>query len=219
MYFICYLSFIVLLIFGEPAWAEKGNSIERIPREESPTPKVNYGHIFIEETRQSVSSSFEFSVFGGQEIGSPYIQSSFLGMEIKYRMYSPLYLGFEYSVYTSRSSSAIETISDNMSLYGLQTSYSFLQSTVYINWHYRFLKSYLNLAGRFKVKMGVPVQLGLGLMRITEKGLILAVKWGVGPLIQLSPRLGVQLIFSQSLSVERPRFLYTWCSFNLVYSL
>lgn len=218
MYFI-YLSFVLFLISGFSVSAENSNYIERVSQNASSVPKVHYGQIFIEETRKSVSFPFEISIFGGQEVGSPYISSSFFGVEMKHRIHSLLYLGFEYSMYYSKSNSAIEALEKKMDLYGLDISYPFLNSMAYINWHYRLFKSHLNVAGFFKMYMDFPMQFGLGLMNLEKKGLLLSIKWGTGPLIYLSPKLGIQLLLSQSVSIKKFQFLYTWCSLNFIYNL
>ena len=209
--------FLLFLTFSFSVRAE--NSSYRIPHNDSSVPKLHYEQIFIEEIRKPTPFLFEISVFGGQEIGSPYIYSSFFGVEVKHRIHSFLYLGFEYSVYDSKYNYAIEALKKKMDLYGLDVSYPFLNSMAYINWHYRFFKSHLNIAGFFKMSMDFPVQFGLGLMNIEKRGVLLSVKWGAGPLIHLSPRLGMQLLFSQSVSIKRYHFLYTWYSLNFIYNL
>ena len=138
---------------------------------------------------------------------------------MKHRIHSLLYLGFEYSIHDSQINSAIETIEKKLDSYGFNFAYPFLKSMVYINWQYRFFKSHFNLAGFFKIKMEFPVQFGVGIMNIVDKRILFAVKWGGGPLIRLSPRWGIHLFFSQSSSLKETRFLYTWYSLNIIYSL
>ena len=194
-------------------------NIERIPQNIPLTPKVDYGQIFIQETHERPEYPFSISLFGGQEIGSPYIHSSFFGVEVKHRIHSFLHLGLEYSLHDSKSHSAVLAIEKKMDLYGLDLAYPFLKNMVYVNWHYSFFKSHVNLVSLFRINVDFPVQFGFGVMNMAEKGRFLSVKWGIGPHVHLSHRLGIQIRFSQTVSVSKNRFLYTWYSFNFIYNL
>ena len=194
--------------------------IERIPQSEtSASPKLEYGQIFIEETRPSNRFPFNISIFGGQEIGSPYIDANFFGVEVKHRINSFLHLGLEYTVYDSEVNTAVLAIEEKMDRYGLKLTYPFLQSMSYINWHYSFFMSHVNLAGFFKLYMDIPLQFGMGLMSMGGGDTLFAVKWGGGPRVYLSGRVALKLLLSQTVSAGSARFLYTWYSLNFMYSL
>ena len=193
--------------------------IETIHQDSSPDPKITYGQLFIEETRKSDHFRLELSVSGGREGGNPYISSSFLGAEVKYRINSVLYLGLEYSFYDSSHSTAMKSIKEKMELYGLHLVYPVLDSAAYVNGHGRFFNSHLNLAGLFRIDMDFPVQFGMGLMNMREKGHFFSMKWGFGPRAHIGHQWGIQLLVSQSVSIGEKLFLYTWYSLNIIYSL
>ena len=211
--------FLSVFLFCFSAYSENKDYIERIPQNIHLSPLVDYGQIFIQETDKKPEYPFSISVFGGQEIGSPYIYSSFFGIEVHHRIHSFLQLGLEYSIHDSKSHLAVQAIEKKMDLYGLNLAYPFLKSMIYVNWRYSVIKSHINLASVFRMNMGFPVQFGFGLMNMEEKGMFFALKWGIGPHIHFSPRLGVQLMFSQSISILKARFLYNWYSVNFIYNL
>ena len=181
-------------------------------------PVVNYGQIFMEEDRSAEHFPFGISVFGGQEISSPYISSYFTGGEVIYRIYPFFHLGLEYSVYDSAISSAMSALSKELELYGMEIGYPFLESTVYVNWHYPIFIGHVNLASFSKVNMDFPVQFGLGMMNMEEEKTLFAIKWGFGPRLYLTPRWGVQLLLSQIISLGETQFMYTYCSLNVIYN-
>ena len=182
-------------------------------------PNIHYGEIFMEESQRITLFPFELSVSGGGELASPYINSSFFSVEIKHRINSFGQVGLEYAIHSSRPASPLTALRKEMALYGFEMSYLFLQQTAYINWHYTFFQSHINLAGLLRINMTVPLQLGVGVMELERKNTRLAVKWGAGPRVYLSRRWAVQLLLSQSVSLKRARFLYTWYSFKFIYGL
>ncbi len=180
---------------------------------------VHYGELFMEETRRRTLFPFELSVAGGGELASPYINSSFFGVEIKHRVHPFGQVGLEYMIHSSQPTPALNSLKNRMGLYGLDFSYPFLKHQAYINWHYTFFQSHLNLAGFFRVDMSLPVHFGLGIMDMEQKNIHMAGKWGFGPRVYLSQRWAVQVLLSQSLSLGQGRFLYTWYSLKFIYSL
>lgn len=211
--------FLSVFLFCFSAWSENKSYIERIPQNIAPAPLVDYGQIFIQETDKTPEYPFSISIFGGQAIGNPYIYSSFFGIEVQHRIHAFLQLGLEYTIHDSKSHVAVQAIEKKMNLYGLNLAYPFLKNMIYVNWHYSFFKSHINLASIFRMNVGFPVQFGIGLMNMEEKGMFFALKWGIGPHIHFSPRLGVKLMFSQSVSIIKTRFLYNWYSLNIIYNL
>ena len=184
-----------------------------------PHSNVHYGEIFMEETKSIDLFPYELSVSGGGELASPYINSSFFGMEIKHRVHSFGQLGLEYAIHSSQPTTTLKSLRKKMSLYGLEISYPFLKHQAYINWHYTFFQSHINLASLFRITMTVPLQLGFGVMDMEQKNMRMALKWGAGPRISLSRRWAVQLLLSQSISLHKVQFLYTWYSLKFIYGL
>ncbi len=176
----------------------------------------DYGKVFIEETSSPDNFDYKISVSSGVEIGSPYISSYFIGLELQREIYPLVYLGLSYSFHESRATSTtkgLKNISD-----GIGVSYSFLRHMVYLNGHYHLFKSHLNLAGFFKAKLNFPFQVGAGLMNREQRGTDISLKWGIGPHLQFNPRWGVQLFFHQTVSTKKFSFLYTWASLVMTFS-
>ena len=216
----------ILLLFLLTFWASAHSPVAGAKEDSdllfSPDLNVHYGQVFMEETRQRALFPFELSVAGGGELASPYVNSSFFGVEIKHRIHSFGQLGLEYFIHNSQPTLALKSLKDEMGLYGFDFSYPFLKHQAYINWHYTFFQSHLNLAGFFRLDMSVPVQFGLGIMDMEQKNIHMAGKWGLGPRVYLSQRWAVQVLLSQSLSLSLNRhswFLYTWYSLKFIYSL
>ncbi len=174
--------------------------------------QTEYGQIFMEETSSSENFDYEISLSSGMEGGNPYISSHSFGLEIKKQVHSLVSLGLDYSFYDSRATSIIKALEK---VYGLDFSYPLLKHTMYFNGHYNIFKSHLNLAGLFRIKLDIPLQIGLGFMNMGENNTHFSMRWGVGPRVQVHPRLGVQFLFSQSVSAKDVRFLYTWYSLVL----
>ena len=124
-------------------------------------------------------------------------------------------LGLDYSFYDSKVTSTIEALEN---AYGLELSHPFLKHTMYLNGHYNVFRSHLNLAGFFKLRLDVPLQLGLGVMNTSGNDIHFSVRWGLGPRIRFGSRWGVQYLFSQSVSAREFRFLYTWHSLVLSFN-
>ena len=185
----------------------------------SPAPTVNYGQIFIEESRSEDYFPIGISLFAGQEISSPYVFSHLMGGEVSWRIHPLLHFGLEYSFYDSTVSSAMSSLSKELELYGMDIGYPFLESTVYFNYHYTLFIGHINMAGLSNLKMDFPVHLGLGVMNMEKGEHLFAVKWGAGPQIYITPRWGLQLRLSQIISMEETQFLYTYCSFSIMYNL
>ena len=206
---------------GQPAgWRETG-ALRKIQSEPAPDDaKVDYEQIFLEETADSYDLDYEISGFGGMAVwGNPYISSRFVGLEVKKQVQSLLYLGLEYSHYKSKISS---TMSAFENLYGVDVSYPLVKDALYIKGYYKLFKSHLNLAGVFKIKLDVPLQIGVGVVnteniKTKKRNKHLSLQWGAGPRIQWGPRWGTQLLLSQSVSAEKFDFLHTWCSLVLVF--
>ena len=201
-------------------WRETG-SLRKIQSEPAPDDaKVDYEQIFLEETADSYDLDYEISVFGGMAVwGNPYISARFAGLEVKKRVQSLLYLGLEYSHYKSKISS---TMSAFENLYGVDVSYPLVKDAFYIKGYYKLFKSHLNLAGVFKIKLDVPLQIGVGAVntkniKTKKRNRHLSLQWGTGPRIQWGSRWGTQLLLSQSVSAEKFDFLHTWCSLVLVF--
>ena len=176
----------------------------------------DYGQIFIEDTDSPNEFDYKFTVLGGTEIRSPYISSYFIGFEVQKRINPLVYFGLDYSFHISNFSSISKDIKNNYR--GLDISYPFLKHSSYINVHYHIFKSHLNLASFYKIRLDVPLQIGLGIMSIEEQNLHLGMKWGVGPRIQFSPRWEIQILFYQTVSEEEFDFLYTWSSVGLTFN-
>ncbi len=190
---------------------DKSRGVQSVSSDEE-SPKTDYGQIFIEETGVADDFDYEISVSGGLEGGNPYISSSFLGFEVKRRIHSVISLGLDYSFYNSKVTSTIEALEN---AYGLELSHPFLKHTMYFNGHYNVFRSHLNLAGFFKLRLDVPLQLGLGVMNMGGNDTHFSVRWGLGPRVRFGSRWGVQYLFSQSVSAREIRFLYTWHSLVL----
>ena len=202
--------FFVLIIFSSQAAEEQ-------QEEAFATPMVNYGQIFMEENRSAAYFPFEISAFGGYEISSPYMASYFYGGEISYGFHSLLRFGLEYSVYHSTISSTLSALSEELKPYGMDIAYPVLESTVYFNWHGSIFIGHLNLAGFSKMSMDFPVHLGAGVMNMEKDKKLFAIKWGTGPRFYITSQLGVQVLLSQMLSLERgAQFLYTHGSLNII---
>ncbi len=182
----------------------------------SPAPMVNYGQIFMEESRSAAYFPFGVSVLGGYEISSPYMSSYFYGGEISYGFHSLLRFGLEYAVYDSTISSTLRALSTELKLYGMNIAYPVLESTMYLNWHGSVFIGHLNLAGFSKLSMDFPVHLGAGVMNMEKGNRFFAVKWGTGPRVYITSQLGVQVLLSQTVSVGRTQFLYTHGSLNII---
>lgn len=214
------MKFLILniFLFCFSALAKEGVYIKSIPQKVSSDPTVSYGQLFIKETIKKTSPSFKVSIFSGYEIMSPYINSSFIGVEIKHKINSLLYLGMDYSVHNSKINAALNAITVQMDTYGLDLKYPFVTTMVYLNWYYYLLQSHLNFAGLFKVNMGFPIQLGVGFMNVDHKDMLMTVKWGIGPRVNLSPRWSVKVLLFQSVDIKKFQYLYTWYSVNLIYN-
>lgn len=193
--------------------SESQRAIQSLPLDSG----SDYGHIFIEETSSPEdSSNYKLSVFGGIEIGNPYISSYFVGFELQRKIHSLVYVGLDYSFYQSKTNTTVQNIK---SVYkGLDISYPYLKHAVYFNGHYRIFKSHLNLAGFYKVRLDIPLQVGLGFMNMGKNDTHLSIKWGLGPHVQLSPRWGTQFLFFQTVSAKKFEFLYTWPSLIVTFS-
>jgi len=221
-YFVFFKAFFFVKIFAIFSFfVHAQNTVERIPQGESSIPTINYGQIFIEETTNEKKFPFELAVSGGQIIGNPYLESDFFSLGMKHKIHSFLYLGIEYSIYNSKLHSAMMAIEKTMNLYGMDLNYSFLKSSFYVNWYYRFFKSHINAASFFKMNMELPIYFGFGLMETddTAQKMLFAFKWGAGPRVHLTDRWSVQLSLSQILAIKKEQLLYTAYSFSCIYSL
>ena len=206
--------------FRQGDWKETGafRKIQSIsPAEDA---KVDYEQIFLEETADSYDLDYEISVFSGAAVWSnPYISARLVGLEVKKRVRPLVYLGLEYARYKSKISS---TISAFENMYGVDVSYPLVKDAVSVKVHYKLFKSHLNLAGVFRIKLDVPLQIGVGAVRTenrdtTRRNRRLSLLWGTGPRIQWSRRWGTRLLLSQSVSAEKLDFLHTWCSLVFVF--
>ena len=216
------LWFFLFFAFSLEALAKSNISLSPAHSMEQPNlsqPNIHYGQIFMEESQEVDLFSYELSVSGGSEMASPYISSSFFGMEIKHRIHSFAQIGLEYNIHSSKPTLALQSLQKQMNLYGVALSYSFLKHQAYINWHYTFFQSYVNLASLLRIHMSLPLQFGIGIMDMEQKNIHMALKWGAGPRLYLSRRWSVQLLLSQSVFFNKDRFLYTWYSLSFIYGL
>ena len=170
----------------------------------------DYGQIFIEEISSADDFNYKVSVFGGMEVGSPYLSSYFSGLEIQGKIHPLIYLGLDYSFHDSKPNSTVKAMKNTYE--GLDISYPFLKHTFYLSGHYHVFKSHLNLAGLYKIRLKIPLQVGVGFMSMEKSKAHISMKWGLGPHIQLSPRWGTQILFFQTVSAKRFQFLYSWLS-------
>ena len=147
----------------------------------SPAPMVNYGQIFMEESRSAAYFPFGVSVLGGYEISSPYMSSYFYGGEISYGFHSLLRFGLEYAVYDSTISSTLRALSTELKLYGMNIAYPVLESTMYLNWHGSVFIGHLNLAGFFKAEYGLSRSFGGGCDEYGKRQQVFCGKMGNRP--------------------------------------
>ena len=220
MYIIKFCVFLFGLYSFSSALANPSSAVQPEANSSSaPRSNIHYGQIFMEETKSRGLSSYELSISGGGELSSPYINSSFFGMEIKHRVHSFGHLGLEYMIHASSPTLALEVLRNKMSLYGFEMTYPFLKYQAYINWHYTFFQSHVNLVSLLRLSMAFPLQVGVGVMNMEQKNTHLSFKWGIGPQIYLSRRWALQLLISQSVSFSSPHFLYTWYSVKFIYGI
>lgn len=170
----------------------------------------NYGQIFIKETNSLDDFDYKIAVLTGMEIGSPYVSSYFVGLDVQRKVHSFIYLGLDYAFHYSKPSSIVKDIKNTYM--GLDVSYPLLKHSAYFNGYLQIFKSYLNLAGFYTAKLSVPLQIGMGVMAMEDNKIHASAKWGIGPHLQLNPYWGVQFLFHQTVSVRRLDFLYTWSS-------
>ena len=193
---------LIVSLMTETAFAEPGS--DNTPMDSN----VNYGQIFMEEERQAKSFPFEISVFGGGEFINPYTNSLFLGAELKHKINSLLQLGWEFFWIFPKFSYDFSSFKEMMDTYGISSQYSIIQKAFYMNWHYNIVHGHVNVLGLYRVNMRFPVHFGFGFIDILKKGLLPAVKFGIGPLIQWTPRLGMQFLMAQSISLGSTSFAY-----------
>ena len=213
---LIFLTFIPIGVIGKASVRESA-PVKDKSKSDSQIPKVDYGHIFMEETKQSKSGPISFSVFGGQEI-NPYISAPFLGLEFKYRTYTHLHLGFEYITFFTKLNSTLKALEKNVNSYGLNLHYPLLDSGGYINLHYSLFRGHANLLGFLRMDMDLPMQVGGGFINMKEGGSFPSVKWGMGPRI-LFNSLAIQLVLSQFVGGGSIQQLYSWYAVNLIYNL
>ena len=92
----------------------------------------DYGQIFIEEISSADDFNYKVSVFGGMEIGSPYLSSYFAGLEIQGKIHPLIYLGLDYSFHDSKPNSTVKAMKNTYE--GLDVSYPFLKHTFLFKW-------------------------------------------------------------------------------------
>jgi len=186
-------------------------------------PNINYGQLFIEESRRLKPTVVEMSVLAGSGIGNVNRISWFYGGELRYRILSYFYMGVEFIGYQSQIPDSVRSVLHELTLEGTRVEVSALRNwAVHFNGHLNFFTSHVNLAGVARVNMSVPVQLGIGVthtrrinaqytgverIEIKNQTVIPSFQWGIGPRIQFGRHVAVQGLFSQVHALMAPRFV------------
>lgn len=186
-------------------------------------PNINYGQLFIEESRRLKPTVVEISALAGSGIGNVNRISWFYGGELRYRILSYFYMGVEFIKYQSQLPGSVRAVLPDLALEGTKVEVSALRNwAVHFNGHLNFFTSHVNLAGVARINMSVPVQFGVGFthtrrinakytgvesIEIQSQKVIPSFQWGVGPRIQFGRHVAIQGLFSQVHSLLKPRFV------------
>ena len=174
-------------------------------------PNINYGQLFIEESRRLKPTVVEISALAGSGIGNVNRISWFYGGELRYRILSYFYIGVEFIKYQSQLPGSVRLVLPDLALEGTKVEVSALRNwAVHFNGHLNFFTSHVNLAGVARINMSVPVQFGIGFthtrqinakytgvesIEIKNQKVVPSFQWGVGPRVQFVQTFGYSGIF------------------------
>ena len=180
--------------------------------------RVNYGQIFLEDDQLFELLPFEISIFGGGEFINPYTNSLYAGVELRHKINSALYLGWEFFWNFPQFSNILGSLKDFMDVYGVSSDYFVLEKAFYMNWHYTLMRGHASLLGSYRMGMRFPLHVGVGFMDVYDEGLVPAFKVGFGPFIQWTSHVGLQFLIVQSMSIGSVKFAYPQFSMAFVCS-
>ena len=197
------------------------------------TPNINYGQLFIEESRRSKPTVVEISALAGSGIGNVNRISWFYGGELRYKIFSSFYMGVEFIKYQSQLPNSVRSVLPDLALEGTKVEVPALRNwAVHFNGHLNFFTSHVNLAGVARINMSIPVQLGIGFTHIRQinakytgaehidiknQKVIPSFQWGVGPRVQFGRYVAIQGLFSQVHSLVKPQFILHQVYGNVIF--
>ena len=188
-----------------PALAQEDQGyVDYMSKKKKPEPTLNYGQIFMEESRLNQSAFMEVSVFMGKTLASSFVSSLSGGAELAFRLKPYLYTGLEFIVYSSGLSKDGQVAKREMSSRGntMKIKDIYLRKwALNLNGHLNILTSHINIASLMRVNMSLPIHFGFGITRTKKNKTWPAAQWGAGPKVQFSRRFGVKAWFSQMLTM------------------
>lgn len=170
------------------------------------------------ETSKESREQFEIGLFGGTDIGNPYITGGIVEGFVRWRVSRWIQLGVQYNQYFSSRTSLAQAIEDDLNIQGVITRFPVAETAMYGQLTFLVFRGKLNFWGYKQVDLDFLATTGVGSIDVETRGSEFSYSWSITNRMGFSPSFAMLLGVSQDIVAEDTGLTYTRVSAGVSYS-